>query len=315
MTLTPIDYTLGAGVLALVLLTVTTRGRRAAAMSFLGLGVLMSLVWLRLGSIDVGLAEAALGTGLMSALLVTLSLRIPTGPHPDTGARPALPRAVQIGVGALGGGLLVLVLAVAWSRARSVLPAWEAELAEAMPTTGVTHDVTGVLLGFRAYDTLLESAVLMLAGVLVLSVSRDGSAFLPDATQLTVPTTLSWTARVMAPLLILLGLWLLFAGSSSPGGAFQSGAVLAATLVLLRTARIPLARLERRWLLRALVIGVIVFTLAAVIGPVTGGAWLAWPEPIVFGVVLTVEVLLTIGIAAGLYLIYLGLSDPAEAHA
>ena len=36
--------------------------------------------------------------------------------------------------------------------------------------------------------------------------------------------------RVLAPALLLLGLWLVFAGSSGPGGAFQSGAVFAGLL-------------------------------------------------------------------------------------
>lgn len=65
----------------------------------------MALIWLRLGSVDVGLAEAALGTGLLSALLVWLATRAAYGPGPDTkdpGARPWL----RVGLGVLAGAVV-----------------------------------------------------------------------------------------------------------------------------------------------------------------------------------------------------------------
>lgn len=46
----------------------------AGAVLFIVYGVLLSLVWLRLGAPDVALAEAAIGAGLTGALLIgTLS--------------------------------------------------------------------------------------------------------------------------------------------------------------------------------------------------------------------------------------------------
>ena len=46
-----------------------------------------------------------------------------------------------------------------------------------------------------------------------------------------VPHLQSAATGVLAPVLVLLTAWLLFAGSSRPGGAFQAGAVLAALLI------------------------------------------------------------------------------------
>ena len=74
-----------------------------------------------------------------------------------------------------------------------------------------------------------------------------------------VPPPLRWFVRAVAPGLVLLGLWLLFAGSSDSGGAFQSGAVLAGALILLRSAGVPLDRLTVRWLRPLLIVGVIGF--------------------------------------------------------
>lgn len=124
-----------------------------------------------------------------------------------------------------------------------------------------------------------------------------------------------WLVRVIAPVLLLAALWLLFAGSTDSGGAFQSGAVLAALLILLRLAGLA----PRRWptahdaLLRvALVLGVVVFILAGLLGPVLGQPWLSWDPAWAFAVIIAVEIVLTLGIAAGLYAIFLALEDPGE---
>ena len=82
--ITLIDLALGAAVLVTAATALIPRHRSIQAMSFLGLGVIMSLVWLRLGSVDVALAEAALGSGLLSAVLVWLALR---SPQPATPGR------------------------------------------------------------------------------------------------------------------------------------------------------------------------------------------------------------------------------------
>ena len=62
--------------------------------------------------------------------------------------------------------MLVVVIASIWLRVEQRLPQWEALLEPAMNALPVDHGITGVLLSFRAYDTLLESAVLMFAAIL-----------------------------------------------------------------------------------------------------------------------------------------------------
>lgn len=52
----------------------------------------------------------------------------------------------------------------------------------------------------------------------------------------------------MVPLLLLVGLWLLFAGTSQPGGAFQSGAVLAGMLIMLQLTGGRIGVLVPKWL-------------------------------------------------------------------
>ncbi|WP_290655276.1 MnhB domain-containing protein [Kocuria sp.] len=316
--LTALDLALGVAVLATTAATVLPRTRSVQAMSFLGLGVLMTLVWLRLGSVDVALAEAALGSGLLSAVLVWLAVRSPD-PHVTAGApgasgagQPARPRPTWVrgAVGIVCGAVIVTVTAGVWLRVEQTLPAWEEPLAQNLADTGVTHEITAVLLGFRAYDTLLESAVLMLAGVTALALGRDGGLTPARYRVPVVPPPLRCFVRAVAPGLVLLGLWLLFAGSSDSGGAFQSGAVLAGALILLRSAGVPLDRLTVRWLRPLLIVGVIGFILTGVLAVALGNAWLGWSPEWSFAAMLTVEIALTAGITAGLYMLFLGLEDP-----
>lgn len=315
-----VDLLLGAAVLITASAALFPRARIAQAMGFLCLGVVMTLLWLRLDSVDVGLAEAALGTGLLSALLVWLATAGPSTAGPDSADAPGHHRTSRPGrtlrpVGAVMlGAVLTTTAAAAWLGAEQTLPQWEEPVEAGMPETGVTHEVTGVLLAFRAYDTLLESAVLMLAGVAVLTLSRDlappGPSTTPAARASAPASTLTWWARASAPALLMLGIWLLFAGSSESGGAFQAGAVLAGMLILLHASGAPAPRGARTALPVLLVIGVVVFILAGTLGPVIGEPWLSWDTQWAFGAVLTVEIMLTLGIAAALHLLYLGLLEP-----
>ena len=111
-----------------------------------------------------------------------------------------------------------------------------------------------------------------------------------------VPPPLRWFVRAAAPGLVLLVLWLLFAGSSDSGGAFQSGAVLAGALILLRSAGVPLDRMTGRWLRPLLVVSVIGFILTGALPASLGNARLRWSPEWSFAAMLTVEIALTAGI-------------------
>lgn len=46
---------------------------------FIAFGMILSIVWIRLGAVDVGLAEAAIGAGLAGALLLATWGALPPG--------------------------------------------------------------------------------------------------------------------------------------------------------------------------------------------------------------------------------------------
>lgn len=318
-----IDIMLTSFLLGTVLLILTTSSRQAQVGAFLSLGAVLSVVWLRLGSVDIALAEAALGGGLLSGILVWLAVADPVAPaHSEEEQAPDSPQWLKGVTGVLGGAGIALVLGSVVLRAEQVTPSWSAALADGMASTGVDHEITAVLLGFRAYDTLLESAVLLFAGVIALALCASGAPapatkqpaemVLPSGHAVSsIPSIFYWFVRISAPVLLMLGLWILFAGSSDSGGAFQSGAVFAGLLILLKLAGIQLPVLTKL-LVPMLVIGVIVFIIMAILGPLAGEAWLALVGQQPFLFVFTIEVFLTVGITSGLYLLYLTLENPGH---
>lgn len=170
---------------------------------------------------------------------------------------------------------------------------------EAIATTGVTHPVTAVLLDFRSYDTLLEVCVLLIAVVVALAL-REAQPDGPDRMGLENPLLRAITGCLL-PLILMVAGYLLWAGSSRPGGAFQAGAVLAACGVLLRLGGAGLPWLERAWLLRAgLAMGPLVFLLVGTAALLAGAAFLAYPKPLAGALILLIELNLSLSIGLSL---------------
>jgi uncharacterized MnhB-related membrane protein len=70
------DLTLAATVLALAVWTIAAREAFAAVIDFVAYGLLLALVWVRLGAVDVALTEAAIGCGLTGGLLIRAAARL-----------------------------------------------------------------------------------------------------------------------------------------------------------------------------------------------------------------------------------------------
>jgi multisubunit Na+/H+ antiporter MnhB subunit len=208
-----------------------------------------------------------------------------------------------------GAGVLILLLAgglaLALGWAMLSLPEFALrlpdEVAANLDQSGVAHPVTAVLLNFRGYDTLLEVAVLLLAllGVLALSRQAGGRAPVP------AHPVLQTLARLLAPLMLLVAGYLLWVGAHAPGGAFQAGAVLAAAGVLLRLAGLLPAWAQPNRLLRAgLALGLAVFVAVAA-AALLEGSLLQYPPALAGALILLIEAGLTLSIGLVLASLYL----------
>lgn len=175
-----------------------------------------------------------------------------------------------------------------------------------MPERPLANAVTLVLMDFRGYDTLLEFGVLLLAVLAIWSLAEapSGPADPP------APILRSFV-HMVAPILVLIAGYLLWAGSDQPGGEFQAGAVLGALGVLLLLAgwRPP----DRLWgwpLRLALVAGPLVFLSVAVGVMALGGRFLEYPQAQSKALIMLIEVAATISIGAVLTSLYVGGRPP-----
>lgn len=128
---------------------------------------------------------------------------------------------------------MLLILFIGLSYAVLSLPQETAGLAKTvdaqMHKSGVSNPVTAVLMNFRAYDTLLEMAVLFIALLGAYSLNSSES----HAKVFLKSTVLNTFSGILVPILILVCTYLLWVGAYAPGGAFQAGSVLGAMGVLI----------------------------------------------------------------------------------
>lgn len=297
-----IDGVLALGIIILAIQTVRSDSPFQAMLMFIVFGLLMSLAWARLHAPDLALAEAAIGAGITGALLLVTWRRLQAhGPDTDPGQGPALSRWLALPI---AGAASLLVIGIAWTALElPAAPGTAGELAlKQLDDIGVSNPVTGVLLGFRAYDTLLEMAVLLAAWLGARTVAtefRPGA--LPGPAHAEVPLVGALLSLVV-PISILVAVYLLQAGGSAPGGAFQGGAVLAAGGVLLcLTGRLEAAARASTLERVGVILGLAVFSIAGLVVMALGGPMLALPG---IWAIYLVETALLLSIALTLVLLF-----------
>ncbi len=113
--------------------------------------------------------------------------------------------------------------------------------------TGAINYVAGMILDYRAFDTLGESHVLFTACICVFIMLRiDKNETWDDELShqletehlfdLTTDPILKYTALILVPAIILFGIYIILNGHLSPGGGFSGGAVIGAGLILMNLA-------------------------------------------------------------------------------
>jgi multisubunit Na+/H+ antiporter MnhB subunit len=269
-----------------------------AVILFIAFGLLLALVWVQLDAIDLALAEAGIGAGLSGVLLFFALARLGAAPPPAT-SRHSRPWAHRL--------LLLLPVLLALLALAATTPTASRGLAglvqAELPASGVGHPVTAVLLNFRAYDTLLETMVLLLAVVAVWSLQLCHPLCSP-APAGGVQLGLS---RILWPLLLVTASYLLWRGTSAPGGAFQAAVLLAVGGLLLTLAGEPLQPAWQEGRLRLLLAGGILVFIAAAFGSLLySGRLLAFPPWAAGRLIFAIEAALCLSIAGLLVAVVCG---------
>ena len=114
-----------------------------------------------------------------------------------------------------------------------------------MQETGATNLVAGMILDYRAFDTLGESTVLFIAACAVLILLRidhdkDGkptqeliaAEFDDRSHEPKNDRILQGSALILTPIVLLMGIYVVLNGHLSPGGGFSGGAIIGAGLIL-----------------------------------------------------------------------------------
>lgn len=107
---------------------------------------------------------------------------------------------------------------------------------------GAVNIVTGMILDYRAFDTLGESHVLFIATCTVLILLRsdkkkgkDSIADMEANDRIYEPKNdiiLQTVARILVPPILIFGIYIILGGHLGPGGGFSGGAVIGAGLIL-----------------------------------------------------------------------------------
>lgn len=251
----------------------TSRSSFRAVVLFVSFGLSMALVWVRLDAPDVALAEIAVSAGLTGALFLAALGRVDWSPAsvPGDAAIPGhrFSHAVVV--------LILLSTFAGLTIAVLSLPPEACGLAErveaSLASTCVANPVTATLLYFRGYDTMLELAVLLLAIVAIRATCGIVSPLRRTTSEIWAVMT-----GLFVPIMILIAGYLLWAGADAAGGAFQAGAVLAASGVLMVLAGVELRPLRDGLLVRfGLAFGLGFFVSLGIAGAVAGDAFLDHP--------------------------------------
>jgi len=279
---------------------------------FFAFGLALALAWIRLSAVDVAITEAAIAAGFLGVLFLDAlrdfsprvsakqeNLETVQNQYSKSDSKALLlPRlALWLGLGLF----LLIALEAVWK-----IPEGGGLTAAAgalLPESGVENPVTAVLLNFRAYDTWLEMGVILL-GLLAVFAAGGTKSFRKTHMASQDPL-LRQVILFFTPVLFLFGTFLLYIGKTGPGGAFQAGVLWGAIGILLHMGGWPVFAVIPRWLGQLLLtVGLGFFMVLGFLFVALGNALFEYPPAYAGILILIIETLAAISIAAALSAIF-----------
>jgi multicomponent Na+:H+ antiporter subunit B len=174
-------------------------------------------------------------------------------------------------------GIVFGSVATSYTEQHSLRPLAEGYVKLVPQKLGAPNVITGILLTYRAFDTLGEVAVLFMVGagvVLVLSAGRwpRAAAHSPEDPR---PSSeiVQTGAQVLSPLVAIFAAYIIMNGHLSAGGGFQGGAVIASCFLLVLLAY-PQYQLNIEFLSITESVAGALFVLAGIAGLILAGGFL-----------------------------------------
>lgn len=108
--------------------------------------------------------------------------------------------------------------------------------ANALQDTGSMNTVTAIYLDYRLFDSLFEAGILLIAvsGIMWISqhkIESKNANFMLDKYK--TPDLFITFSRLLYPIMLAFGLYVIINGHLSPGGGFQGGAIVATAILIL----------------------------------------------------------------------------------
>ncbi len=109
-------------------------------------------------------------------------------------------------------------------------------LLNGLEDTASMNLVTGIYLDYRLFDSIFEAGILLIAvsGIIWISkhdIEEHNVHFMLD--KFKTPDLFVMFARVVYPLMLVFGFYIIVNGHLSPGGGFQGGAIVATAILIL----------------------------------------------------------------------------------
>ncbi|MGE3146742.1 MAG: hydrogen gas-evolving membrane-bound hydrogenase subunit E, partial [Pseudorhodoplanes sp.] len=171
--------------------------------------------------------------------------------------------------------LIFVSIAIGYGTPSALRPLAESYVRLVPQELGAPNVITGILLTYRAFDTLGEVAVLFMvaAGVgLVLAGRTERSGSEPRAAA-PASEIVCTAAQILVPLIAIFSAYIIMNGHISAGGGFQGGAVIASAVLLLLLAN-PSQALNGAFLSIADSLAGVLFVLVGIAGLAFAGGFL-----------------------------------------
>jgi multicomponent Na+:H+ antiporter subunit B len=138
---------------------------------------------------------------------------------------------------------------------------------------GAPNVITGILLTFRAFDTLGEVAVLFMVAAGVGLLLGGGNPAEAAEERKAASELVQNGADILLPLIFIFAAYIIMNGHLSAGGGFQGGAVIASGVMLLLLAK-PATKLAQDFLSFSESLAGVLFVLVGVAGLIFAGGFL-----------------------------------------
>ena len=195
--------------------------------------LLIAINFFLLDAADVALTEAAVGAGISTVLFLGALAFM------NEQERKHAPKRLA---GLISVSITGLIMAYATfdkpafgdpnAPAHQHLAPWFLETTQS--AVDIPNVITAILGSFRGYDTLGEVFVVLTAGIGVLFLldTPSAGAMLKRDEGLRHYLIPRMVGRLLIPFILLFGLYVQFHGEYGPGGGFQAGALVAASIIL-----------------------------------------------------------------------------------